>query len=590
MATRQKKLSVISLFLFLLTPVFGLSGIAKEKPAIAVGTIIPNIEAGSVEGVPVSFYPPQGKLNLLSFLQTDTIQSVEALKELIVFYRRFHEHGLNMISVFTDSSEDVIVDLASLWQIPWPLVRALDMPKDNTAQTFSIPKTPSNLLIDETGRVLALQLTGAEAHTAIASFLHVSLDTIPMPDYPTPVSKRPRVTAPEETRSPLTKILNQYGYPTYVDPIKAVEFEAVFLPSITILQVNSPIPVALGWRQGDAEHVLLDRVESNSPQQYITDLTNNPFSLFVKTGEGISNTWYTDPQKNRNENHAKIYPYIVNAQKELMSYLIAWELNPIGTLNDDYQDLIIRIGLVKPHSDQPKQMEAIEAITAYGGFLTYNEKNQVVEVNLVYGKDDAGNRVDCLKNSDSILSILPNLPDLQMLGLRGAQATSRGMEFVGQLTNLEKLYMWDSLVNDEGVSRLLHLDQLKYLHMGNAQVTDLCLSYISKLPKLEGLALQQNRFTDEGLKYLARMTQLKSLWIGMSKGKISDAGMIHLANLINLEQLDLQSSQVTDAGLENFKGLKKLKELYLDNTSATPNGAKMLEEAIPGLKVHFPGQ
>ena len=104
------------------------------------------------------------------------------------------------------------------------------------------------------------------------------------------------------------------------------------------------------------------------------------------------------------------------------------------------------------------------------------------------------------------------------------------------------------------------------------------------------------------------MTQLKSLNLRYNVG-FGGAGLAHLKHLPHMEELSLRSchylgdgdiaplgemaklrrlwlgGNISDAGLEHLKALKSLKELGLKDTKVTDRGAKMLQKAIPGLKV-----
>jgi hypothetical protein len=90
--------------------------------------------------------------------------------------------------------------------------------------------------------------------------------------------------------------------------------------------------------------------------------------------------------------------------------------------------------------------------------------------------------------------------------------------------------------------------------------------------------------TDDDLANLEGLTNLKRLNLARCQ-KITDAGLAHLKGLAHLEWLNLFETNVTDAGLANLNGLKNLKRLYVFESKVTDAGAKVLEQAVSGLKV-----
>jgi len=231
---------------------------------------------------------------------------------------------------------------------------------------------------------------------------------------------------------------------------------------------------------------------------------------------------------------------------------------------------------------------AVKAILEYGGFVKHDENGRVCEVSLVYTEDEWGNRIECNETSDEILSQLPKLPDVRMLLLHGSQATDRGMTYIGQLTKLERLFMWDATqLSDAGTAHLANLRNLKYIHIGKSLIGDGTLETMSRLKELKGMTFQGNQFTDDGFKWLEHMPQLTNLWVGGSTHRTTDAAMPHFLKLPNLEALELQSSAVTDAGIMQLKDMKTLKQLFLWGSSATQEGARQLQAVIPGLMVIF---
>lgn len=231
------------------------------------------------------------------------------------------------------------------------------------------------------------------------------------------------------------------------------------------------------------------------------------------------------------------------------------------------------------------EKSTVKKIKEYGGFVEYDNKGYVTEVNLVHGSDWRGNRIECKNKSDEILNVVPQFKKLKRLMIQETQATDHAMQYVGKVKSLEKLYMWSALVSDNGIEQLKGLSNLNYIHCSRSNITDLSLKTLSQFPSLTGMSLQANTFSDIGLSYLENMTSIEVLWVDISRGKITDEGVKHLVNLKNLKQLALQQTQITDRSIDYLKQLPNLERLILDNTSVSAEAIKKLESLLPKVKV-----
>ena len=108
--------------LFIAFAAIGLHQVAGRQSSniapVKIGQSIPDVEAFSVEGMPVSFHAPEDKMLFIQFWNTGAGSSEDLVKEGILLYERFHDHGLNVLSVCTDTNEDRIVSFSNRWQIP----------------------------------------------------------------------------------------------------------------------------------------------------------------------------------------------------------------------------------------------------------------------------------------------------------------------------------------------------------------------------------------------------------------------------------------------------------------------------------------
>jgi len=129
-----------------------------------------------------------------------------------------------------------------------------------------------------------------------------------------------------------------------------------------------------------------------------------------------------------------------------------------------------------------------------------------------------------------------------------------------ELSDVERLYFFESTIGDGGLIYLKELTRLRHLIMGSSEVTD------------------------AGLVHLRDMTQLTSL--GLRAKNITDAGLVHLKDLTNLKHLQLETMRFSDAGLFHLKGLTNLSRIEIAKTTdISSNGIRMLREWLPLCEV-----
>lgn len=229
------------------------------------------------------------------------------------------------------------------------------------------------------------------------------------------------------------------------------------------------------------------------------------------------------------------------------------------------------------------------------------------QVSLVYD-DSTGKRYDNTNvgSCDDVLARIADQQGVKSLLLKGAQATDQGLAHLRNLTSLEDLYVWDSiLVSDAGVENLKGLVNLRNLHLDNSKITDDGFLKLARLKKLEHLVLEKHAFSDRGMASVKGMTKLTWLCIGgsnriasaitddglaliaghtglenldISYSKVTDRGLKHLARLKKLTILDLEGCQITDDGLAELSGLSDLKWLLLPETRVTGEGLEHLKD------------
>ncbi len=158
-----------------------------EGPLVAwkVGEKVPEGQMLSVEGIPVSLRPSEGKLLLILVEDFKLENATERTKAAVTLFRRFHTKGLSVVCLSPGASEGALWRPAFRWQIPWPIV-APKADGDKPASQLSGLSAPASYLVDAQGSVVAVGVDGEKAHETVAKLLKVSLDELPMPKEPEP--------------------------------------------------------------------------------------------------------------------------------------------------------------------------------------------------------------------------------------------------------------------------------------------------------------------------------------------------------------------------------------------------------------------
>lgn len=136
-------------------------------------------------------------------------------------------------------------------------------------------------------------------------------------------------------------------------------------------------------------------------------------------------------------------------------------------------------------------------------------------------------------------------------------------------------------VNPMEFRHLAPLSGLRKLHLGeNDGVTDEALVYVGKLTGLRELILWDAPLTDAGVKHLVPLKELTNLDLAFAT-KVTTAALTDIAQLPKLQKLNLAGTKVKD--VSPLSTLSELKELRLGKLM--PAGIDKLKAANPLLVV-----
>ena len=179
------------------------------------------------------------------------------------------------------------------------------------------------------------------------------------------------------------------------------------------------------------------------------------------------------------------------------------------------------LDLVREHGCRPRYRHDI-----FGNLPSFAPKvvREVIGVEH-FGSVIRLNFADGHPRSDEAFSMLDRLPNVTVVNTDGA------------------------LITDDGLAPISHLSQLTCLRLNNAEnITDRGLQHIGDLTELDLLDLSGTNVTDQGLSELRNLDQIEIL--GLDNTPVSDRGILELRHMKGLQLLKLQGTKVTPNGVE----------------------------------------
>lgn len=194
--------------------------------------------------------------------------------------------------------------------------------------------------------------------------------------------------------------------------------------------------------------------------------------------------------------------------------------------------------------------------------------------------------------NDADLARLAVLVNLRELNLARTGITDAGLAHLRPLVYIQKLDLHDARLTDASRTVLRNMTEMKELNLFNAGVGDATVGVLGGLQRLESLELGGNAVSATGLAHLAALKNLK--YLGLSEcGRVNDQALIPVGKITSLEELRLAylmpHPSVTDKGIRLLAGLKNLRKLNLVNCSVERKAVMDILKEIKGLEVTFTG-
>jgi Leucine-rich repeat (LRR) protein len=185
--------------------------------------------------------------------------------------------------------------------------------------------------------------------------------------------------------------------------------------------------------------------------------------------------------------------------------------------------------------------------------------------------------------NEQALASLRAAHGLEALSLNSVGVTGETLSWIGTLKNLRELELYGGKFNDDGLLKLAGLSKLKLLMLSsNRQLTDRGVAVIGNMPELEKLYLCGTGITDKSLAGISRLKQL--IRLDLCHTGISEAGLATLAGMPKLAELTLGGKQ-TDAALASLAAVKSLRLLEIHGSRFTAAGLNSLRAGNVDMRV-----
>ncbi|MEW4489414.1 hypothetical protein AB1L42_15130 [Thalassoglobus sp. JC818] len=190
---------------------------------------------------------------------------------------------------------------------------------------------------------------------------------------------------------------------------------------------------------------------------------------------------------------------------------------------------------------------------------------------------------DCGVGDDG-MQALEVLKDLRVLNVMRTVVGDEGLTHMGD-QKLQDLRVRETAVTGPGLESLegSH-ESLKYLDISETLIDNDGVSKIAPFTNLETLILWNGSMDDEGIGFLTGLTKLKTLDLQGCQS-VTSASADHLLNIKDLESLNLAETSFNDEGLLKLTALSNLKSISVGRSSVTNDGVEKFKAALPNCTV-----
>lgn len=118
-------------------------------------------------------------------------------------------------------------------------------------------------------------------------------------------------------------------------------------------------------------------------------------------------------------------------------------------------------------------------------------------------------------DEEKLITLLNAKENITWLNLSGSQLDDKWFAYIGQLTNLTRLKVNQTMITSESIKYLETLENLEYLNIYGNQITDEAVESILQLSKLNKLFIWQTEISEEGIARIKEATPELQIEIGV---------------------------------------------------------------------------
>lgn len=153
-------------FLFIFIISFSLSGLRAQQKTLKIGQTAPEITMAAPNGTMFSLSSLKGKLVLVDFWATWCAPCIKEQPELKTLYQKYtvsdKDRRFEILGVSLDRKKEDWERGIQKFKIDWPQISDLKFWRSQAAKDYFIEELPFNVLVDEQGKIAAINLHGKE--------------------------------------------------------------------------------------------------------------------------------------------------------------------------------------------------------------------------------------------------------------------------------------------------------------------------------------------------------------------------------------------------------------------------------------------
>ncbi|MFY7664574.1 redoxin domain-containing protein [Flavobacterium sp.] len=137
-----------------------------------VGSTAPDFSAKTPDGKTVSLKQSLGKITIIDFWASWCQPCRQENPAMVALYNEFSPKGLKIIGVSLDSEAKAWTEAIEKDKLTWTQVANLKPQSDPIARKYNISQIPTTYLLDEKGKIIAVNLRGEELKAKVQSLLN----------------------------------------------------------------------------------------------------------------------------------------------------------------------------------------------------------------------------------------------------------------------------------------------------------------------------------------------------------------------------------------------------------------------------------